>query len=203
MKRMAGLLVAGVAVLIFAPAGNAHFHLLEPASWQVENDLGNPQKATPCGTTAEAPGEPSGQVTQVTGGAMLHVKVQETVFHPGHYWVALAVNSRDELPADPDVTTRDSERGPWSVSAIIRNVAVPLLADGLWAHTDREAITEPFETDVELPNINCEKCTLQIGQFMAEHGRNPMGDFSYHHCADLRITADPAKPIDTRWPGQR
>ncbi len=34
---------------------------------------------------------------------------------------------------------------------------------------------------------------------MAEHGRNPDGDFSYHHCAELQITADPAKPIDRAW----
>ena len=32
---------------------------------------------------------------------MLHVKVQETVYHPGHYRIALAVNSPTELPVDP------------------------------------------------------------------------------------------------------
>ena len=30
-------------------AGDAHFKLLEPASWLVENDRGDPQKAGPCG----------------------------------------------------------------------------------------------------------------------------------------------------------
>ena len=39
-------------------------------------------------------------------------------------------------------------------------------------------------------------------QFMADHGYNQPGGYAYHHCADLQITADPAKPIDTRWPGQ-
>jgi hypothetical protein len=80
-------------------------------------------------------------------------------------------------------------------------VRPPLLADGLFVHTER--VSAPFEADIAIPNINCEKCTLQVIQWMAEHGRNPEGDFSYHHCADLRITADSAKPIDTRWPGQR
>jgi hypothetical protein len=37
-------------------------------------------------------------------------------------------------------------------------------------------------------------------QFMAEHGVNNPGNFTYHHCADLQITADPTKPIDMRWP---
>jgi hypothetical protein len=64
-------------------------------------------------------------------------------------------------------------------------------------------MADALETDVLLPNINCAKCTLQIAQFMAEHGRNKDGDFTYHHCADIQITADKAKAIDTRWPGQR
>jgi hypothetical protein len=63
--------------------------------------------------------------------------------------------------------------------------------------------TEPFETEIDLPNINCRKCTLQIIQFMAEHGKNADGDYSYHHCAELQITADKAKAIDTRWPSER
>ena len=86
--------------------------------------------------------------------------------------------------------------------AVIQNPPqVPVLADGLFPNTSRP--TGPFEADVRLPNINCEKCTLQIVQFMAEHGRNRDGDFSYHHCADLKITADATVPIDTRWPGQK
>jgi len=85
------------------------------------------------------------------------------------------------------------------VSAAIQNpVKPPVLVDGLWAHTAR--MTDPFETEIELPNINCKKCTLQIIQFMAEHGLNKDGDYSYHHCAELAITADPAKPVDSRWP---
>jgi hypothetical protein len=35
---------------------------------------------------------------------------------------------------------------------------------------------------------------------MAEHAYNQPGGYSYHHCADLAITADPAKPIDKGWP---
>jgi hypothetical protein len=126
--------------------------------------------------------------------------VQETVFHPGHYRVALAVNSRTELPADPPAELREGARGPQSVSAPIMNpVRPPVLVDGLWAHTTK-AENPMFETDVRIPNISCANCTLQIIQFMAEHGRNRDGDFSYHHCADLKITADRSKPLDARWP---
>ncbi|HUO23717.1 MAG TPA: hypothetical protein VMU59_14480 [Caulobacteraceae bacterium] len=39
-------------------------------------------------------------------------------------------------------------------------------------------------------------------QFIAEHGYNMDGGFDYHHCADLKITANPALPIDRNWPGE-
>src|SRR6476660_5387319 len=198
MRNLMKGLMAASALALFLPAFvEAHFTLIEPASWLVENRLGDPQKAGPCGGTSADAGMPSNAIGKVQGGQMLHVKVQETVFHPGHYRIALAVNSRAELPPDPEVTTRDTDRGPVSVSAKIQNPAQPpVIVDGLWAHTDRGAIAQPFETDITLPNITCEKCTLQIVQFMAEHGRNADGDFTYHHCADLNITADPSKPID-------
>ena len=197
-----GLLLALAVAGALPVYADAHFVLVAPASWLVENRLGDPQKAGPCGGTSADPGTPSGIVGEVRGGQKLHIKVQETVYHPGHYRVALAVASRSELPPDPEVTTRETAKGPWSVSAVIQNpVRPPVLADGLFVHTAKPG--EAFETDIDLPNISCEKCTLQVVQFMAEHGLNRDGDFSYHHCADLKITADPSKPIDTRWPSAR
>jgi len=113
------------------------------------------------------------------------------------------VNSQAELPPDPVTTTRESPRGPLSVSATIDpNPKPPVLADGLFVHTERPAPGSFHEADIRLPNINCEKCTLQIIQWMGEHRLNEDGDYSYHHCAALKITANPALPIDRNWPGQ-
>jgi hypothetical protein len=199
MTRLSRLVLSAALAGVAPALAHAHFQLVEPASWLVENRLGDPQKLGPCGGTSAEAGMPSNIIGQARGNQKLHLKVQETVFHPGHYRVALAVNSRAELPADPEVVTRDSDRGPWSVSAAIQAAPqAPVLADGLFAHTTRSA--EAFETDIQLPNINCRKCTLQIIQFMAEHGLNKDGGYSYHHCADLQITADPSAPIDERWP---
>ena len=84
-----------------------------------------------------------------------------------------------------------------------------MIADGLFQHYTRPAAQRPqrqrFGTptttrDIQLPNISCAKCTLQVIQFMADHGYNQPGGYSYHHCADLQITADPAKPLDKGWP---
>jgi hypothetical protein len=208
LKPIVGFTFAAAAVAMLPEFAEAHFKLLMPDSAIIENNLGDPQKLGPCGgTSANAkgpanPGTPSGLVNKAMGGTKVHLKIQETVFHPGHYRVALAVNSRTELPADPEAVTRESEKGPWSVSAkIVNPVRPPVLVDGLWPHQSK--LTDTLETDIELPNINCARCTLQIIQFMAEHGRNKDGDFTYHHCADFQITADPKKPIDKRWPGQK
>lgn len=202
MKPSVRLLLVLLIVVALSGLAHAHFILLEPASWLVENRLGDPQKLGPCGGTSADSGTPTNAIGKVRGGDKVHLRVQETIYHPGHYRVALAVNSRAELPPDPEVTTRETERGPWSVSAVIQNPPqVPVLADGLFVHTARP--TEPFETDIQLPNITCEKCTLQIVQFMAEHGLNKDGGYTYHHCADLQITADPGKPVDTRWSARR
>lgn len=191
-------------VMALTPAASqAHFRLLAPASWIEENQLGDPQKAGPCGGTNADYGKPTYAVTNVKGGTALHIKVQETVYHPGHYRVALAVNSPNELPVDPKAMTMPNDRGQMiSVSAeIMSPVAAPVLADGLFPHSAK--VNDPLETDITIPNINCKACTLQVIQFMEQHGPNNPGNYTYHHCAVLHVTADPAKPIDGAWPKER
>jgi hypothetical protein len=203
MENPARFLLAFAVLMVLMPAAaNGHFKLIEPVSCLIENERGDPQKAAPCGVADIDNVKRSNVITKAVGGQKLHIKVQETVYHPGHYRVALAINSPAELPPDPEVTTRDTARGPWSVSAIIQNPpSIPVLADGLFVHSTRpDGPMEPFEIDVQLPNINCKKCTLQVVQFMADHGYNNPGGYSYHHCAELEITADPAKPLDKGWP---
>ncbi len=205
MKNFVRFVLLVTALAVITQRASAHFKLLEPASWLVESDRGDPQKAGPCGGSNTDWGKPSYAVSKVTGGQKLHLKLQETVYHPGHYRVSLAVNSPTELPPDPQTTTKDSERGPMSISAAIQNPPpIPVLADGLFVHSTRPTgQMEPFETDIQLPNINCKKCTLQVVQFMAEHAFNNPGGYTYHHCAELQITADRAKPLDKGWPSER
>lgn len=196
-------LCASVVLLSAGPA-SAHFILLAPDAWIETNIIGDPQKAAPCGTSDITKGVPTGKVTEMKGGEMLHIKIKESIYHPGYYRVALSVLDRSELPADPVAQTRESPRGPISVSGAIDPAPKPpVLADGLFEHRKPLAQGEFWETDVRMPNINCEKCTVQVLQFMEEHGLNKEGEFSYHHCADVKITANPALPIDKAWPGQK
>jgi hypothetical protein len=196
--------VAAIVLPVMLPVSSqAHFQLLQPTSWLVENALGDPQKAAPCGGTNADFGKPTYAVTEVKGGSLLHIKVKETVFHPGHYRVALAVNSPTELPIDPKAETMTNDKGVvMSVSgAVMSPVAPPVLADGLFQHSAR--VDVPWETDVTIPNITCKACTLQVIQFMEQHAVNNPGQFTYHHCAVLKITADPARPVDAGWVKER
>jgi hypothetical protein len=196
-KWIVGLPVAALGASL-APAVNAHFKLLEPASWLVEDDRGDPQKLAPCGGTLANPGTPSNAVTAVTGGQRLKIVVNETIYHPGHFRIALS-RKRNFLPPDPVATMKDTERGPRSASgAIETNPQPPIIVDGLWPHTEKRETN--WETEITIPNITCEGCQLQVIQFMAEHPGFREGGFSYHHCAVLDITADPGKPSeDERW----
>lgn len=210
MKLHIKAALCAVAALAVAAPASAHFILLAPDAWIETNVLGDPQKAAPCGTSDITAGVPTGKVTEMKGGDSLHFKIRETIFHPGFYRIALSVLDRSELPKDPEATTRLSASGaPISVSGKIDpNPKPPVLVDGLFVHDKpipKQADGSPtfLETDIKLPNINCNKCTVQVIQFMENHGLNKEGEFTYHHCADVKITLNPALPIDKGWPGQK
>jgi hypothetical protein len=189
MKQIAApILIAGIFVLTVSQAF-AHFKFVEPPSALSTENGG--KGAPPCGE-----GMPSGIVTKAEGGHPFTIRLIEFIPHPGHYRIALAVNSRAELPKDADAVVKDGQ----SVSAPIdSNPKIPVLMDGAFVHTTTPRNTE-WKVDVTLPNLTCDKCTLQVTEFMAQHGFNPGGGFYYHHCADLQITADPKlPPADKAW----
>jgi hypothetical protein len=204
---MKGRALIVVAVLVsLSTVADAHFVLVSPAASLLQNRLGDPQKIAPCGGvsgnpargTPPNPGVPSGAVTNVKGGTEYPLVVHESIFHPGHYRVALA-RTASQLPPDPVVTTAQTEKGLRSQSAAIQSPPVaPVLLDGIFSHTERPM--QNFETMIPIPNIDCPNCVLQVIEFMADHpGIAVDGGHSYHHCAILNITADPSKPIDKRW----
>lgn len=175
-----------VTTLSVAGTASAHFNLTAPVPANPADQVGG-KGGKPCG-----PDKTPGTVTPVMGGSMLKLDVDEFVTHPGHYRVALVLNSRDELMAlaEPAVMDKDGKviTTGMSVSAAIQNPPVfPVLADGVLPHTDGGGEQSAM---IPLPNVNCDHCVLQVIEFMAQHGP----DYFYRHCADLKITADPSKP---------
>src|SRR5437899_2324290 len=78
MKHFARCLFAFAALMVVVPAAvHGHFRLIEPASWIMENERGDPQKAGPCGGTNTDWGKPSNVLGKAVGGQKLHIRVQE------------------------------------------------------------------------------------------------------------------------------
>jgi MYXO-CTERM domain-containing protein len=124
-------------------------------------------------------------VSTLKTGALIAITFSETVFHKGHYRVALAQDIAS-LPKDPPVTANStSDCGSTTIDA---SPALPILGDGLAQHTT------PFVTDtktmqVQLPaGMTCSHCVLQVIEFMSDHGLNNPGGCFYHHCAIVDIT---------------
>ena len=177
-KRLGRALLIGAAGVLAPVFAHAHFILVEPDSWMSQSAAGLPEKLGPCGD--EGGGTPTGKVTALHPGQTISVTINEVITHPGHYRVALAVNDRSELPAEPLVTPTASD--PCASAAIESSPVFPILADNMLPHTQAFAGLQTFS--VTLPtNVTCTKCTLQVLEFMSSH---PAPCF-YHHCADISI----------------
>src|SRR3954469_19460760 len=178
------LAIAGVSI----PAGaHAHFVLQAPMNWAQQDGQGLPEKSAPCGQADPAPtpkAVPTNVVTPFAPGDTVTVTIMETTPHPGHYRVVLSPTGQSGLPADPAVTP-DSQSACGTTT--IQNPPVyPVLADGMLQHTGVMSGARSFT--VKLPtDVTCTKCSLQVEEFMSNHGLNNPGGCWYHHCADISI----------------
>jgi MYXO-CTERM domain-containing protein len=181
------------ALFFVARPSQAHFVLQSPPSWMSQDSAGSPQKLGPCGDEDDgtAAATPSGTVTAYQVGDTVTITVDEMIFHPGHYRISLAVNDRSELPAEPGVDAGPSY--PCGTAVIEDPPVFPVLADNVFPHT--APFTSPQTTTIKLPsNVTCAHCTLQIIEFMSDHGLNTPGGCFYHHCADLAVGVDAGTP---------
>jgi hypothetical protein len=179
-------LAVAVAIVAAAPSFvRAHFVLRAPACYSEQDGLGTPIKSAPCGQAD--PGNPvqlTGAVTTFTEGETLMVEVEEIIFHPGHFRVAIA-EDMGSLPDDPPVTAGSS---PCGSTIIDPSPTLPVLVDGALAHDS--GLSGPRTIAVQLPpGFTCDNCVLQVTQFMSEHELNDPGGCFYHHCADVRVLA--------------
>jgi hypothetical protein len=165
--------------MLLMGVAHAHIALVSPAPAIIEDGTGDPQKSAPCGGEG---GTPSGIVTTFAPGQTITVEWVETVYHPGHFRIAFAAD-RSQFQ-DPMVTL---DANQVSVSASVEDPPVaPVLFDNLFPRSGNGTEGTRFRQDVTLPNLACEKCTLQLIQFMAAHGPP---NYIYHHCADIQLKA--------------
>lgn len=183
--RIATTITLVIGISSATTVAAAHFSLESPPSWQAQDLSGSPQKAAPCGE--DPAGEPTGIVTTFQSGQTITITIDEKIFHPGHYRVALAQGDRSELPEDPPVEAGDT---PCGTTTIQDPPVFPVLADGVLLHDAPFDGPQTFE--VTLPaDVTCDHCTLQVIEFMSNHGLNNPGGCFYHHCADIALQSDP------------
>ena len=190
-QALGGAFLIGIAAVFVPALAHAHFVLVTPDSWMSQDSLGLPEKVGPCGD--EVGGMPTGKVTAFHPGQTISVTIAEVIAHPGHYRVALAVNDRSELPAEPDVMPKGND--PCGSAAIQYPPTFPILADNVLPHT--QPFGGPQTFTVTLPmDVTCTKCTLQVLEFMSLHS----APCYYHHCADISIEAEPVSTTSTTPP---
>jgi MYXO-CTERM domain-containing protein len=171
------------AFLVPALAG-AHFVLQTPPATFEQDDFGDPQKAPPCGDQGQS--VPTDIVTPYQAGDTLTITLEEAVYHPGHYRIALVADIAD-LPPEPPVTPGDT---PCGSAPIDPDPQFPVLADGVFEHDSPMAGPQTIEVTIPA-DLECDNCTLQIIQFMSNHALNNPGGCYYHHCATISVSAEP------------
>src|SRR5581483_8365841 len=174
-----------VAAVLTAAAAQAHFKLITPEPMYQQGALGDPQKADPCGAdgTEVASGAP---VPTFHPGDMVTITIDETVMHPGWYRVALGMTGPTSLPSVPPVDAGPGD--PCGTADIESPPVFPVIADNELHHSTTFSGNQTFQ--VTLPaDKTCTNCTLQVIEFMSDHGLNPVGGCFYHHCATINIEA--------------
>jgi len=193
--------LAALAIVAISSSADAHFALTTPQADQVQDSLGLPEKSAPCGqadpgTTPVA----TNMVTTFHEGDTITITIDEKIFHPGHYRVALA-DDPSLLPIEPTVTA--DAMSPCGSAAIQDTTTLGVLADNMLPHT--AAFTAPQTFQVTLPaGKTCTNCTLQVIEFMSNHALNNPGGCFYHHCAKVSIIplSQPLPDAGTTNPGQ-
>jgi MYXO-CTERM domain-containing protein len=185
MLLASSLMLSG---LIASPV-HAHIKMLKPAPWLNEGDglfgvgAGDPQKGGPCGPGGYDDIQPiplSNKITEFRAGETITVEWTETIPHPGWFRIALAENRADLK--DPQVQI-DASCNVMPRSSIPMGAHGNVLADGLFLKSSYDVLKDPYTYEVTLPNKPCEKCTLQLIQFMEQHAPGCI----YYHCADIKI----------------
>ena len=155
---------AGVAALLLAAPAAAHLRVTEPAARHEYHKQG------PCGAGADD--ARGAEVHTFRPGQTITVRWNEFVDHPGHFRISFDPDGQDDFvdPAGFD----DVSGGP------------AVLVDGI---ADRSGGGD-YEQEVSLPDLACERCTLQVIQVMSD--KPPYGDGNdlYYQCVDLVLAAD-------------
>lgn len=182
-------LAAIAAISGYASTTHAHFKLLSPDSWLMEDASGGPQKGSPCGTGGADDVNPppvTNKVTEYHAGEEIEVKWVDTIAHPGHFRIALAENRTDlKDPAIKQDSFCSYDEDMVKMMTASGNVLADVVSFRSRTGFSAQAGTM-FSQKVKLPDTPCDKCTLQVMQVM-ENDIQSLSNCYYFHCADIKI----------------
>lgn len=178
LARMASAGIA-VATLLATEQGAAHLRLLAPVAREPGAVVGGGPNARlkqgPCGQIVNGRTD---KVSVFAPGETIEVTWDEFVNHRSYYRVAFDVDADDDFPLFPGPGVRQYDPTD----------ACPVDGRVILAYELADRIGEMHTLNVQLPDVECESCTLQVVQYMYETG-SPY----YFQCADLalrRVDAD-------------
>jgi len=186
-RSLSRFAVLAAGVQLRAGVASAHIHLLAPLP-RYPDAVAGENKNCPCGVgtagrTCSDPAERSDdnrstdRATALLGGSLLTVRLSEYVGHSGRFRVAFD-------PDGADVADFNQH--------ILADIADP---EGKLGNTGNGTL---WEIAAQLPNIDCQSCTLQVVQVMNGDTQVPVADTvgqsTYYQCADLQLTRDPSQP---------
>ena len=133
-------------------------------------------KTEPCGDVD--PSTDSDDIKVLKAGDQLKVYWEETINHPG--WFRIAFSKDGKTGFDDNVLKDDIKDDQ----------------DGYVSYNDPDTWHQ-FSTTVTLPDIECDKCTIQLIQVMTD--RDP--PTNYYSCADIKLVKEmdvPEAPQDLK-----
>jgi hypothetical protein len=167
MRLFAGSLSA--CVLLVPALASAHIRMTSPTP---RNDNDGLKAGPGCGVIGEARGT---NVTVLRSGSLLRLEWDETVPHPSHYRISFDPDGEDDFADPPEMMDFNSNPS--------------VLMDGI------ENTGDHMTVDVPLPDVECERCTLQLIQVMYDkQPYEPGGNDIYYQCADLVLRKDAPGP---------
>lgn len=181
--RFTGFSVA-TAALLAASWASAHVRLIDPLPRLDGEQGGNQLKIGPCGQNNNARTQ---TVTNFTGGETIGVTFGEYINHQSYYRIALDVDGDDSFPMRPEESVSPEGDDPATIHPLsdINDTSLDVYILQYYTQDEGSFMQEvEYSTEVTLPNIDCQNCTLQLIQFMY-NDPEPY----YFQCADITITA--------------
>jgi Lytic polysaccharide mono-oxygenase, cellulose-degrading len=159
------------ALALLPGAALAHVQLESPLQREAA------QKQGPCGSSGSGR---SDNVCTYRPGATITVTWDETIEHPGHFRISFDQDGDDDFV----VPTGYDDVGPY------QGVLVDDIAD-----RDVRGGDPGYSQEIQLPDVECDSCTLQLIQVMTDKPPYGNGDDIYYQCADIVLSASaPADP---------